>query len=63
MQFSRTTKCLMITIAHKHIDATEIAECRCLVILTWMCLPLQQSLFCSTNFTARSRAGSALFHY
>ena len=55
MQLTRTTKYLLVTTTYKHtVDATEIVECRCLVILARMCLPIQLSAF-----VTRSRAGFA----
>ena len=36
----------MGTTSYKHtIDATVIQECRCFVILAWMCFPIQLSAF------------------
>ena len=51
MQLTRTTKYIMVTTTYKHtVDATEIVECRCLVILAWMCLSIQLSLNLFNNF-------------
>ena len=46
MQLTCTTKYLMVTTTYKHtVNATETVECRCLVILALMCLPIQQILY------------------
>ena len=48
-----TTKYLMVTTNYKHtVNATETVECRCLVILALMCLPiLHNSEFVPTEFS------------
>ena len=59
---TRTTKYLMVTTTYKHtVDATVTVECRCLIILAWMCNSALLNKFscCPVLAITRSCAGFA----